>query len=372
MAAKILIVDDDPNALRLVSYGLQTEGYEVTTAASGSEALARLASEKPDLIILDVMMPDMSGLEVCERIRANETTTRLPILMLSARGRVADRVTGLKSGADDYLPKPADTSELAARVGALLARASYASQPMGQVLAFIGAKGGVGTTTVAANVAAHIASRGKSVCLAELRPGAGVAAHILGLQPLADLGDLLARPLEEIGRQEIHDHLIPHASGLRLLAAPRGADGPCEITAGFVALLLQHLRSSMDYVLLDLPAAWSGANRAAVEQARFTAVLGEPGALALQCVKATLATLQRWRIMGDLVGLVLVNHGTSETPLLPAKIRAEAQANLVAVIPPMSDAGRSAVATGSPIVSSQPQHTAAVALRELGERLMVD
>ena len=127
MSGKILIVDDDPNALRLIGYSLQVEGYETVTAENGSEALMAVEREHPSLIILDVMMPDMSGLEVCRRLRSNPRTAHLPILMLSAKGKVEDRVTGLKAGGDDYVSKPVDPTELVARVEALTLRAGGSS-----------------------------------------------------------------------------------------------------------------------------------------------------------------------------------------------------------------------------------------------------
>ena len=372
MAHKILVVDDDPNALRLVSYAFQAEGYQVATAASGADALARLAQEKPDLMVLDVMMPDMSGIEVCQRVRANPATARLPILMLSARGLVADRVNGLKSGADDYLPKPADTSELLARAESLLARASYTAVPSGQVLAFMGVKGGVGTTTVAVNVGAQLASLGKSVCLLELRPSIGTAPMLLRLQPAHHLGELAAKPAAELTSQDIQGRIVAHVSGLRILAAPQAADAPCLLATDLVNALLDHLLSAMDYVLLDLPAAWTPANQAALRRARFTALLCEPDQLSVRCAKAMLLTLRNWGTMGDLVGLIIVNRGGNPAPLTVPAIRAETETAIIAALPPAPDVFLIAAREGTPLVTLQPQHTAAMALKDLASRLLAD
>ena len=119
-AMRILIVDDDPPSVKMIGFLLREEGYIVLTANSGPEALALLNEEMPDLVILDVMMPGMDGLEVCRRIRRS---TDLPIIFLSARGETSDRVAGLDVGADDYLPKPFEPSELLARVRAVMRRA---------------------------------------------------------------------------------------------------------------------------------------------------------------------------------------------------------------------------------------------------------
>lgn len=122
MASKILIVEDDPGARRLVGYTLEHEGYQVITASNGMEGLKKARDEKPDLIVLDVMLPGLDGFEVCHRLRADPQTAIIPVLMLSAKAQETDISTGRKVGADDYLPKPADPSEIVRRVGNLLAK----------------------------------------------------------------------------------------------------------------------------------------------------------------------------------------------------------------------------------------------------------
>ena len=116
---RILIVDDDPPTVKWTSFLLRDEGYEVITADNGRAALELVERESPDLVILDVMMPQIDGLEACRRIRQ---TMDVPIIMLSAKGETADKVTGLGMGADDYLAKPFEPAELLARVKAVLRR----------------------------------------------------------------------------------------------------------------------------------------------------------------------------------------------------------------------------------------------------------
>jgi two-component system response regulator MprA len=120
MKAHILVVDDDPRITDLMRRILAYEGYSVTIARSGTEALDRSLEHPPDLVVLDIMLPGLDGLEVAQRLRAAGDT--VPILMLTARGTVADRVKGLETGADDYLVKPFAPEELVARVKALLRR----------------------------------------------------------------------------------------------------------------------------------------------------------------------------------------------------------------------------------------------------------
>ena len=124
MPSRILIVDDDPRLSEMVSEYLGNAGFRTTVAANGSEGLALLAREPFDALVLDLMLPDMDGLEVCRRVRAVAEAPHagIPILMLTARGDATDRIVGLELGADDYLPKPFEPRELLARLRALLRR----------------------------------------------------------------------------------------------------------------------------------------------------------------------------------------------------------------------------------------------------------
>ena len=120
MTARILIVDDEPNIVVPLEFLMRREGYEVATAADGEAALRAVAEQTPDLVILDVMLPRMSGFEVCRSLRADPRLSALRILMLSAKGREAEIEKGLGLGADAYVTKPFSTRELVARVRALL------------------------------------------------------------------------------------------------------------------------------------------------------------------------------------------------------------------------------------------------------------
>jgi len=123
----ILVVDDDPEILSFIKRGLVFEGYKVATAMDGKEALRLARDDAPDVVILDVMLPGLDGLEVCSRLRQ---VSHVPILMLTAKGTVSDKVAGLDSGADDYLVKPFALDELLARVRALLRRSQPANEPV--------------------------------------------------------------------------------------------------------------------------------------------------------------------------------------------------------------------------------------------------
>jgi phosphate regulon transcriptional regulator PhoB len=124
----ILVIEDDRDIVELVRYNLEKEGFRVIAIGDGVSGLAQLRKSAPDLLILDLMLPKLSGLEVCKEVRREPALNRLPILMLTARGEEADRVVGLELGADDYVTKPFSPRELAARIKALLRRVEPAGE----------------------------------------------------------------------------------------------------------------------------------------------------------------------------------------------------------------------------------------------------
>lgn len=127
--SRILVVDDEPEAVELIAFNLRQAGFSVTSAADGAEALQKARAQLPDLIVLDVMLPEMDGFEVCKLLRRESATGRIPIVMLTAKAAEVDRVLGLELGADDYVVKPFSPRELLLRVRKLLARAQPEAAP---------------------------------------------------------------------------------------------------------------------------------------------------------------------------------------------------------------------------------------------------
>jgi DNA-binding response OmpR family regulator len=120
LKARILVVDDEPDTVELIAFNLKSAGYDVLSASDGAEALRKARSTEPDLVILDIMLPEVDGLEVCKRLRADPLTTKIPILMLTAKANEGDRILGLKLGANDYVTKPFSPRELILRVRSLM------------------------------------------------------------------------------------------------------------------------------------------------------------------------------------------------------------------------------------------------------------
>ena len=130
----ILAVDDEVHILELISFNLKAAGYHVVTALTGEEALKRCEVERPSLVLLDIMLPGIDGLEVCRRLKGDRMTSNIPIIMLTARGDEVDKILGLELGADDYITKPFSVRELGARVKSLLRRVAPQQESEPQTL----------------------------------------------------------------------------------------------------------------------------------------------------------------------------------------------------------------------------------------------
>jgi DNA-binding response OmpR family regulator len=126
--SRILVVEDDPDIANLLSYSLQKAGFEAAIVGSGRDVLPRVRKEPPDLLLLDLLLPGLDGLEVCRALRADANTAAIPVIMLTAKGEESDRIVGLELGADDYITKPFSPNEVVARIRALLRRASRAGR----------------------------------------------------------------------------------------------------------------------------------------------------------------------------------------------------------------------------------------------------
>lgn len=247
---KILIVDDEPDALRMLTLTLKAEGYAVVTASNGEEALRQAVKERPDLIVLDVMMPEMDGFEVSRRLRHMPDFAQLPILFLSARGQVESKVEGLRAGANDYVTKPAAPQELVARVGALLG--AY-TESVGYVAALFGSKAGVGTTTIAVNLALALRQQsGASVVLVDGHDEGGDIGVFLNLPPSHHAGELIA-VIDQLDRDVFSSALAEHSSGLRVLLAPSETSSAPAIAPSSWERILDGVRRVADFVIFDGP-----------------------------------------------------------------------------------------------------------------------
>jgi len=374
VSEKILIVDDDPQLVQLIGYKLYAEGYQTVVAHSGEEALQLVEREQPDLVILDVMMPGMSGIEVCSLLRGDPATANLPIIILSARTQVPHRIEGLQAGADEYLTKPISLKEMVARVEALLERTQRLRadkvERRGRIIGFVGAKGGVGTTTVAVNVALALAAQEKEVAAVELRTHFGTFALHLGRTPVENLKELLSLEPERIDEEEVADRLAQHASGLQVLYGPAAGNNYPAFSFDHARAILNGLAAMTDYTIVDLPNQPSAASRAALRQCDFVVLVSETDPASVQSAQATLRQLQAWEIDREIIGLVVVHRVASNGSTPASRIASDLGCWVIGEVPPDAEGCLKALRQQSALVISQPESDASRAVAGLAAELL--
>ena len=259
MAEKILVVDDDIETLRLVGLMLQRQGYQIVAANNGSQALASAKTEQPDLILLDVMMPDMDGYEVTRQLRADSVTANIPILMFTAKSQVDDKVTGYDSGVDDYLTKPTHPAELTAHVKVLLSRGAKTRTSnqlleRGQVAAVLSSRGGTGSSSIALNVGISLVSKTNAkVIAAEVHPGLGNWGLELGINKAEGFNHCLEMKTNEITAETVKEELVTHSSGLFLLLSSYSFKDVGQVQSiPQMEAVINQMSVLADYVLLDI------------------------------------------------------------------------------------------------------------------------
>ncbi len=373
MSDKILIVDDDIDSLKLIGLMLQRHGYEVVAANAGNQALSKATTEHPNLIILDVMMPDMDGYEVCRRLRANPDTRTIPIIMFTAKTLVDDKVAGFEAGADDYLTKPTHPAELASRVKTILARNTTQKRPdanKGVTIGIIGAKGGVGATTIALNLAAAFNLGGENSIVADFRLGSGSLGLLLGFGQAHGMANILSKPVNEIRPAIIEPELSIHQSGLRaLLSSARTKEAALSYPLDAALAVIRSLRTMGRPAIFDLGSSLTTTVSRLQREMDQIILVVEPNPVALAMSREMLSDLQPGGTSSGRVHIVVVNRSQSnvQTPWheIEQMLGQELRAIISAAHDQLFQTARSAV----PVVVAQPNAVISSQIMKLAEDL---
>jgi len=367
MSARILIVDDEPNLLRLLEYALESEGFKVSTALDGHAAFQAMYAEPPDLVILDVMLPDMSGEDLCRQLRRNEITATVPIMMLSAKSQPSDKIRGLRAGADEYVTKPVQTGELVARVQALLDFAerlrTATCDTGGKVVGFVGAKGGTGTSTLALNTAWALAELGSSSVAIEMRSSYGTFSSQMNITPSANLGQIIGGDAPRLEKKRLHQALIQVSSGLRVLFGPQKADDCLRIEPERAGKLVDEVASLVHYTVVDFPHLPCALSQEVLERCDLICIVVEPEPTAVASGRVLRDVLSGWGLVGERVGAIVVNRSTMV--VTRREIASTMGCDLLGVIPPAPELCSNAVQAGVPFVVLNPEHVASINMMDL-------
>jgi DNA-binding response OmpR family regulator len=375
MPQKILIADDDVETLRLIGLMLQRQGFEIAAASNGAQALEMSHSASPDLIILDVMMPDMDGYQVTRQLRQDASTADIPILMFTAKSQVEDKVTGYEAGVDEYITKPIHPAELVARVKALLSRAksrpASASAERGYMIAVVAPKGGLGASTLTLNLAISYAQRVKSeVIAAEMRPGHGSWAQDLGYNAKEGLNNLLKAKPFEIRNSNVETELVRTTyNGVRLLLADSeisdvdlvGASAQLEAVTRILPFLAP-------MVLLDIGVPVLPKIDRVLAFCDEVLLITEPFPASLRSTKRYMQELGNCGFgKSKLLTVVMINRIRADIQLTITQVQESLGLTVAQVIPPVPEVAYQAALQYLPIVKLQPDGLIAQQFKRLAE-----
>lgn len=369
MAEKILIVDDDVDSLKLIGLMLQRNGYEVIAAHAGNQAITKAMNELPDLIILDVMMPDMNGYDVCRRLRANPTTQDIPIIMFTAKTLIDDKVAGFEAGADDYLTKPTHPAELASRVRAILQRSSSKKQSgssKGATIGVLGVKGGIGATTVTLNLGASLLQMKASPVVADFRLGVGNLGATLGLAQSSGMSKLLNRHANEITSDVINKEIATHQSGLRVLScSTKAREGLVTPSPDTALAIIKELRNIGKPTIFDLGSGFNPLISQIYPEMDRLIILVDPATVTLNMARDLLQELAKGN--RDKIHLVVVNRAQINLQPPWHEVEHLLEHEIRAIISPSPELAYQAMESGMPMVSFQPNAIVSSQLNKLAE-----
>ncbi|MDB5306441.1 MAG: response regulator receiver protein [Gemmataceae bacterium] len=374
----VLLVEDNRIEARQAQRWLADakEGaYEVECVDRLRFALERLDRGGIDIVLLDLNLPDSQGLETF--LTLHSQAPQVPIVVLTGEDDDTLGAAAVEKGAQDYLVKrQVDGTKLARVLRYALVRQRSQSGPINEpssgnsarVVGFVGAKGGVGTTTVALNVALALAKKQRSVILVEMRPSFGTLACHLRQQPAKSLRTVLDHFPERLVEHDLRVLLCNGPAELRILFGPQPEDLFKEIDPGQAEAVIKGLAKMAEFAILDLPNQPSVAMQAAVRLCNFVAVVTEQTLGAVVCAKVALSQFQTWGVGGNRVGTVIVNRTENPSPIKLTEIRTRLGCDIVGVVPPGTSACFQALEVGSPGELTMSDHVAA----SFGGKLVIE
>jgi pilus assembly protein CpaE len=370
----ILIIDDDLFYHKMIEHALETLKYQLDFASNGKEGLEKAQSLHPDLIITDVMMPDMDGYEVTRLLRRAPQFAHLPILVLTAQAGLQNKLKSFEAGADDHLTKPFEPEELAARVTALLRRAEVSAPrvlPPGELhedarlIAVHSLRGGTGCSSVAVNLGVGLVSLWqKPTILLDLNMMAGQVALMLNATLKRTWADVANNSAAELDLDLLESIVGKHESGVAFIAAPTYPTEAETIHGEILDASLKLLRKHYDYMVADLPHDFSDIVVHTLDTADVIILTTAPDVASIRAAAAALDTYRKLNYPPEKIKLLL-NATFPKHGLPKDKIESALGVPVMVTIPYTPDRFVEAINFGQPLISSKTDEPIAGLLEDL-------
>jgi len=361
----VLVIDDEVIFHTLVAKALEGLNYKITTAENGVNGLFLARSIKPDIIISDVMMPDLIGYEVVRSLRRDPEFAQLPILMLTAQSGLQDKLKAFEAGADDHLTKPFEPAELAARVSVLLRRAEAvkAAAAMAapttvhedaRMIVVHSLRGGVGCSSLAVNLALGLRGLWKSsTILIDLTMMAGQVALMLNASLKRTWSDVARYSQAEIDDDVINSIISRHDSGLEFIASPTLPSDADMIKNETLGEALRRIKKHYDYVVVDLPHDFHESTLQALDIADLILMVASPDMASVRASAAAIDTYKKLGFGSDQIKMIL-NATFPRLGLQHEKIAAGLGLPISVIIPYSPDLFVEAINAGKPFIYFKP------------------
>lgn len=358
--ATILVIDDDLDLQQMLRLMLQRGGYKVVTTGDGPDGLTKAKALKPDMSIVDVMMPGMNGYQVVRKMREDPELGSMAILILTARAQPVDREAAIAAQADDYMPKPFAPNELLAKVNELMANRATSQGPSKKSVAIFSLRGGVGATSVAVNLALAYQSKGQHVCLVDLKRGPGHVALQLRLNAKTNWVDWANG--NEATNDSVFKSLTKHDSGLEVMTAPimPAMNLP---PLDRITTLLAALEGKFANVVIDLPSAWTPLTFATIVAIDIVWLVVAPEVGSLQSTVGALRAMKAAKIADEKIELIANQIMPKPGLALPAMEKALGHGFKGRL--PYDESQNAALGQGAPLMLSQPDSPLAAAIKAL-------
>ncbi len=361
--ARILIIDDEPIYHKMIAHALEPLGYEIDTATTGREGLHKAIVTRPDLIITDVIMPEMSGYELTSRLRRDSGFVNIPILVLTSQAELQDKIKAFEAGADDHVTKPFEVEELVARVGVQLRKAEAAKTTLplsashsegARTIAIHSLRGGIGCSTLAVNLAIGLRGLWEApVLLIDLVLVAGQVALMLNSnlkRTWADIGEVNPADLDiEVVQSVIRDH----ESKIQFICAPTFPTEAEMMKPELLDTSLKLIRSHYEYIVEDLPHNFGDVSIQALDAANVILLMLAPDMSSVRAAAAALDTYAKLNYSNDRIKLVL-NSIFPRQGLTRKQIEAALAFPISMTLPYVPDKIVHAINLGEPLLDHNP------------------
>jgi pilus assembly protein CpaE len=369
---RVLIIDDEPINHKLVAHALESLHHELYFSSNGMDGVAKARSLEPDLIITDVMMPDINGYEVTRILRREPQFAATPILVLTAQAGLQDKLKSFESGADDHLTKPFEAAELLMRATALLRRAE-ASRSIRQeavvresarLIAVHSLRGGTGASTLAVNLGLGLASLWKKpAVLLDLTMTAGQVAMMLNMPLKRTWTDIARYSADELDMDVLMSIIGTHESGLSFIAAPTFPSEAETLRGDTLGAALRLMKNQFEYIVADLPHDFSEPALQALDAADVILMVATPDMSSIRAVAAAMDTYEKLGYKKEKIKLVL-NAIFPRSSLSKDKIESASGVSTIVTIPYVQDVFVDAINLGQPPLYHRPHESISALLED--------